>query len=407
MTMPETTHFEGTWILDATLRDLRSGVEDIWHEGGSRSGKTHNIAAAVLMFAREEDISVDVVRMSQPAVRGSVLVEDLLPVMDALGYYDASLHNKTDGVIQLRGGRGRVRYYGCEDEQKVRGWSRGILWMNEANEIDDERRRQLWMRTTGTVILDHNPTVDDDHWIVQRLEKLVATGSCNYYHSTYLDNPFLPAMQVRRIEAMQWDDPYGWKVYGLGERGTNPAAVFEHVGFGDFDPSGDTVYGVDFGMRDPFVVVEVGYRDSNPPIVPRATVYIRPHVYATNMTTGQAIREMNALGLDKGKKMWCDAAEPDRIREICEAGYWAEAAQKKQGSRGAGYDWLKRHALVVDSSHANGEAVRAELRRTRHVKKSGTDVFTDKVADVDDHVADAVRYGAVSRFNQPQHWIVA
>ena len=48
------------------------------------------------------------------------------------------------------------------------------------------------------------------------------------------------------------------------------------------------------------------------------------------------------------------------------------------------------------------EAVRGELKRTRHKKKPGLDEYIDKVADADDHIADSARYGAFSRWGKTQ-----
>lgn len=393
MEVAERIEFDATWICAVTLSDLREKVRYVWHEGGSRASKTYNIAAAILLYAAETDADVDIVRLTNPDIKGSVLI-DLIEVGDALGLYSPSLHHKTDQYIDLVGGRGHIRYFGIEHEQKVRGWKRDVLWMNEANEISDEKRRQLWMRTTQSIVIDHNPTVDDEHWIVKKLEPRVAKGEAVRYHSTYKDNPFLERAIVREIEAMRYDDPWGWKVYGQGLRGSNPAAVFTDVELGAFDPQGDTVYGVDFGMKDPFVVTEWGWRDSNPPDVPKATLYCRPWLYATNLTTGEAIEILDEKGLDKGKRMWCDSAEPDRIRELRQAGYKARPVEKRQGAREAGFDWMKRHRIVVDHEADEAEAVKLELRRTRHKKPSGSDRYTDKVVDADDHVADAGRYGA-------------
>ena len=388
---------EASWICDVTLRDLREQVRYIWHEGGARSSKTYSITIAGILYIVEENLSLDIVRLTNPDIRGSVLL-DVIEIMEALDLYDPALHHKTDQVITPKGGRGRIRYFGVEHEQKVRGWKRDILHMNEANEISDEKRRQLWMRTTRSIIIDHNPTVDDDHWIVQRLEPHVATGECRYYRSTYKDNPFLEPAIRREIEGMQYDDPWGWQVYGLGLRGSNPAAVFTDVSLGPFDPQGDTVYGVDFGMKDPFVLCEWGWRDSNPPDVPKATLYCRPIIYATNLTTGEAIEIMRSKGVSRSIPMWCDSAEPDRIRELRMAGYNAQPVVKRVGARKAGFDWLKRHRSIVDSTADEAEAVKGELRRTRHKKMPGSDTFTDEVVDKDDHVADSGRYGAFTRW---------
>lgn len=385
-----------TWIATETKRRLDEGIRYVWHEGGTRSSKTYNVAAAVIAYAWETGTLASVVRISLPVIRKSVL-RDYIDVCSSLGIYSDAMHNKTEQILRLPGG-GAVEFFGVDDEQKVKGSKRRTLHMNEADEISDAKRRELWLRTTGTVIVDHNPVPDDDHWIVQKLEPAIARGECVRYHSTYRDNPFLEAATVREIEAMQYDDPYGWRVYGLGERGTHEAAVFTDVALGAFSPAGETVYGVDFGFKDPFVVAEWGWRDSDPPRQPRPALYLRPHVYARHMTTGEVIEEMRRLSLSKTKPMFCDSAEPDRILELKQAGYDARAVVKRQGAREAGYDWLKRHRIVVDADADNAEVARRELHRTRYKQKPGTDRYTDQVVDADDHVADTARYGAFERW---------
>lgn len=392
--------FDVTWIATETLRDLHAGVRYIWHEGGSRASKTYNIAAALLRYVAETGKTLDVVRLSNPALKGSVY-QDLIEVGTLLGLYSVDHHNKTDQFFYV--GPGRVRYFGVDDEQKVRGWKRDVLWMNEANEISNDKRRQLWMRTGESIVLDHNPTVDDDHWIVKLLEARVASGECKHYHSTYKDNTFLPEALVKEIEGMQYDDPYGWQVYGLGLRGSNPAAVFDSVELGAFDPQGETVFGVDFGTKSPYVVAEWGWRDSNPPLRPRPTLYVRPLVHATNLLTEDVILILGEMGVDKNKAMVCDSAEPDNIRRLVNAGYKARPVVKSPGESSQGfrvtrYKWLKRHVIIVDHKVADAESAKGELRRTRHKRKTGTDRYTDEVVKDDDHVSDTGAYGAYDQF---------
>lgn len=382
--------FQATWIFQKTLDALRAGTPYIWSEGGTRSGKTHNETAACLVYAAETGRSVDFVRATNTALKGSLYQEDLLPLARGLGLYDERRHNKTDQYFMV--GTARIRYFGADNDQKLRGWKRDVLLMNEANEFSAEARRQLWMRTTQTIIVEHNPTIDDEHWIPTLLEPQVATGECVYFHSTYLDNPFLPAGLVRQIEAMQDDDPYGWQVYGLGLRGTHASAVFTDVALGAFRPQGETVYGVDFGYNHPFVVIEWGWRDKNPPAQKRAVLYARPLIFDTHMTTGQVIERLDEMGADRDKPMICDSAEPDRILELYNAGYNAYGVTKRQGFTQASYEWMKRHTLVVDSESDRADVVKSQLRRTRHKKKPGTDTYTDEVVKLDDDAADSGRY---------------
>ena len=54
-----------------------------------------------------------------------------------------------------------VEFFGADDEQKIRGRGRDILYCNEANELRyDQEFHQLLMRTTYKIIIDFNP--DDE-----------------------------------------------------------------------------------------------------------------------------------------------------------------------------------------------------------------------------------------------------
>jgi len=87
-----------------------------------------------------------------------------------------------------------VEFFGADNEQKLRGSTRNILYCNEANELAwDLEFFQLMIRTTDKIIIDFNPD-DEDIWINTELEqkRSIEVGDVEVIVSTYKDNPFLP-----------------------------------------------------------------------------------------------------------------------------------------------------------------------------------------------------------------------
>lgn len=96
--------------------------------------------------------------------------------------------------------------FSCDNEQKLRGRKRQILYVNEGNELKFIEWQQLQMRTTKFSIIDYNPSFSDDHWLCT-LNKEPKT-----YHfiTTYKDNPFLEQKVIDEIESLKYKTrPYG------------------------------------------------------------------------------------------------------------------------------------------------------------------------------------------------------
>lgn len=58
-----------------------------------------------------------------------------------------------------------MEFFSTDDEQKIRGRKRDILYCNEGNEISYLEWQQLVMRTTLFSVIDYNPSFSDEHWI--------------------------------------------------------------------------------------------------------------------------------------------------------------------------------------------------------------------------------------------------
>lgn len=162
-----------------------------------------------------------VVSESIPHLKKGVL-RDFEDILERLNVRGVNV-NKTDRLYRFPSG-GYVEFFSVDDWGKVKGSSRDVLFINEANRMGYEAYRQLVARTTSQVFIDWNP--DSEFWYEERgLDRLPTT--CEI-HSTYKDNPYLSAVQVAEIERNRNDSQW-WRVYGEGLTGSHEGLVYRNM----------------------------------------------------------------------------------------------------------------------------------------------------------------------------------
>ena len=401
MTVNQLT-ISGTGILAATLQARKAGYRYIVHQGATRSGKTHAICQALVLWAFEERLRVDVVRKTFPALRKDAM-RTWEKVLIANKLYREALHNKTENVYQV--GHSDVEFSAADTEHKQRGPERDILYCSEANALSKSEFRQLTRRTRDCVVMDYNPSHGSRHWIERHVKE---SPQAVVIYSTYKQNPYLTRAQVSDIEedipvyeeadgALVRDpdlsyngngvlvkgNPEDWAVYGRGEQAKSPALVYPHWQKRRW-PDGLPVcaYGVDFGTAQPSTVLAVGVEET--PSTHDDRLYWKEIVYEAGLTTPQIVARLDAANARKDVPMFCDH-EQDRIDQLNDAGYLATKANKSVQS---GFDTVKQHALcITPGSQRTIEEV------SRYSRKVVDGVVLDQVVKENDHAMDAGRYG--------------
>lgn len=175
-----------------------SNARIIVEQGGTRSGKTYNILMWLIFdyCHNNKKKIVSIVRKSFPALRGTVM-RDFFEILVNVGLYNEDYHNKSVNEYRLLGNT--IEFLSVDDPQKVRGRKRDVLFVNEANELTLEDYRQLMMRTTSKIILDYNPS-EEFHWIY---DHVLIRDDCEFFRTTYLDNPFLEESLIGEIEKLK------------------------------------------------------------------------------------------------------------------------------------------------------------------------------------------------------------
>jgi len=170
-----------------TLESIKRFVS---HQGGTRSGKSWGILQYILHYClTKKDKITTICRKTMPALKGTILRDWKEILIDCKIWDRIEKSEKTSGEdnfynFNINGNF--IEFIGADDEQKVRGRKRHLLYMNEANEFSLEDFRQLNFRTEEKVILDFNPS-DPIHWIYD----LQTRDDCDTFITNYLDNVFL------------------------------------------------------------------------------------------------------------------------------------------------------------------------------------------------------------------------
>ena len=343
------------------------------NQGGSRSSKTHSICQLLIVWAlTNPNKIISIVRKSFPSLRGSVM-RDFFEIMRDFNVYEKSKHNKTENVYFFSNGT-IVEFFSVDDEQKLRGRKRDVLWANEANELSFEEFNQLNMRTSTKLIFDFNPS-DNYHWIYD----LILRTDTKLIHSTYKNNPFLSDAQVKEIEYLINVDEGYYRVYALGERATGKTTIYTHWSYlnGDLnDESFETIYGLDFGYNNPSCLLQCNFRDNE--------CHIKEIFYETNLTSGDIIQRLKSYGISQKKEIICDSARPEIIEDLRRSGFNAREAIKDVKG---GIDSVKSSELKIHKESIN---LIKEIQSYKWRTKG--DLILDEPVKMWDHGMDALRY---------------
>jgi phage terminase large subunit len=265
------------------------------------------------------------------------------------------------------------------------------IWCEEATELMESDLDILDDRLRGElnnpnlyyqITISFNP-VSATHWIKRKFfdyqdEDILA------HHSTYLTNRFIDAAYHRRMMRRKDQDPEGYQVYGLGNWGELGGLILTNYEIKDFDTSPDRFDSMnsaqDFGFNHANAILEGGWKDGD--------IYICKELYVHEMDTTEIIEKAEG-NFNKRITMYCDSAEPDRIKMWKKAGYRATPVKKEPNSVKAQIDYLKGVKIYIHPSCTN---TIKEIQQWKWKKDKQTGLYIDEPLDFMDDAMAALRY---------------
>lgn len=367
-----------TKIYQYLTEAVEQGYTVISEQGGARSSKTYNtVIFFVVYLLQHPGTRLSIVRATLPALKGSVY-RDFEEIMRKMGVWDSHQLNKSDFVYRFDNGS-EIEFFSVDNEQKLRGRKRDVLFVNEANEITYTEWKQLKMRTTKFSVVDYNPSFGDEHWLCALNEE----KGTYHFITTYLDNPFLEDTIIEEIEGYKEANPSLWRVYGAGLQAVIEGAIYPDYEIVEEMPQSRRRWlGVDFGFtNDPTAIVEVRECGKD--------------LYVDEITYKKELLASDIIGILKpyrNMKIICDSADPRLIEELYRADLDAHAVKKSHGSIMAGIAKVKEYRLKVTRRSAN---IIKELKNyTFRQDKNGH--WLNEPIDAYNHACDAFRYVVLS-----------
>lgn len=379
----------------------RSKKRYIALKGSAGSGKSVDTAQQYLIrLLKDKGRNLVCIRKSDVTNRDSTYAE-LTGAIYRLGlekYFECRL-----SPLQIRCINGNMIIFRGVNDEKQREKLKSItfqkgkltdVWIEEATEltqsdfeiIDDRLRGNLPSGQFYQIKMTFNP-VNKNHWIKKQFfdRQDENTLTC---HSSYLDNRFIDDAYKARMQRRKEVDPDGYRIYGLGDWGEIGGLVLKNWEVADISQNAndydDVAIGQDFGFNHANAVLQLAIKDDD--------IYILKEIYVYEKDTSEIIDIADTM--DLVGKMWCDSAEPDRIKTWKKAGYKAEGVTKekttKQKYQATQIDWLKRRKIYIHPSCVN---TKREIEQWKWKKDEQSGKYLDEPVPFFDDAMAALRYG--------------
>jgi phage terminase large subunit len=349
------------------------------HIGGTRSGKTYALLQWCIVKALENKEIITIVRKTIPSLKRTVM-KDFKDVMQLLDIWNENDFNISDRIYTFYNDS-IIQFISTDDAEKLRGLKSTILWLEEANEIDEESYFQLQIRTTGAIILSYNPTVSPYHWIR-------TMSDCSRFFTTYKNNPYLDYNVKKAIEELKQTNPKAWKVYGLGEWVGNEKAIFEFAQCEWLPDDAEFVaFGLDFGYSsDPTALASIWKYNNE--------LYIVEHCYERGMVTNDIVTMLKGV-VNGREEIFADSAEPRLIEELYREGFNIKPVIKGKDSINFGIQVMQNYKINIPKTCQNliNEFYSYEWSSDRFGKQ------LDRPIDFNNHLIDAARYASMMKLS--------
>lgn len=350
-------------------------IRYVINQGGSRSSKSISILQILIVTALTSTVDISIVRKTLQSAKS--IIKDFIDLLIEYDLYSKDNHNKSNNTYTFDNGS-LIEFFGADNDQKLRGKKRDILFCNEANELDQDEWVQLIMRTTGKAFLDFNPS-DTDHWIYD----LIKEEKSILIKSTYKDNPFLSSEQIEYIENLIRVDENYYKIYALGERPTSTTRIYSHFKQYTDEPNiDDIVYSCDVGYNHAMVLLECRFTGNK--------VYCKELIYESKLTVSDFMNKVQSLNLNKDKPVYIDAARPDVVEDFRRIGFGRSQGALKAVKEGI--DTVKSMEVFI---HIESENIMREYRL--YSWKTDKDRIIDEPVKLNDDALDALRYAVYNK----------
>ena len=306
--------------------------------GGASSGKSHGVVQKVVLKSLQHwnhPRKVLWLRKVDRTIQDSIFT-DVVDCLSTWQLLPLCRVNKSNRTIHLPNGAVFL-FKGMDDPEKIKS-IKGLsdVVMEEASEFNQDDFTQLTLRLREPkykqrqLFCMFNP-VSKLNWTYKQWFDPAATVDASrviIHQSTYKDNHFLDADNIRTIENLKQTNPAYYRIYTLGEFATLDKLVFP-----DFSKRRLSVeklsdlpsyFGLDFGYtNDETAFMHVKVDQDN------RILYVMEEYAKHGMLNDDIARMIKQMGYSK-EIITADAAEPKSIAEIKRGGIYRIRPARKE-----------------------------------------------------------------------------
>lgn len=358
--------------------------------GGRGSGKSVNVARALVLQAYENKKRILCCREIQNTIRDSVhkLIADQIEIMGLSPWFEV-----TQSAIRGLNGSEFI-FKGLRfDPQGIKS-TEGIdlCWIEEAQTVSENSWSILipTIRKEGSEIwLTWNPLEETSPTYQRFIES--PPPDCISVEVNYYDNPYFPDVLRQEMEWLKQKDFAAYEHVWLGKPLTiTDAVIFKgHYTVESFPDdlwkkADRLFYGADFGFaNDPSTLVRCFILDNK--------LYIDYEAYGVGIEINELPSFYDSVPDSRKWQIWGDSARPETISYLKkQAGFRIDSADKWQGSIEDGIAYLKSFDKIVIHSRCRHMAEEARLYRYKTDKQ--TNEILPVIEDSNNHLWDALRY---------------
>lgn len=363
--------------------------------GGRGSGKTQFVFDKLVLKGLKERRNILLMRKTTANCKPSVWKELKASVERfKLTKYFKFYESDYSAVCELTGTTFKCQ--GLDNPEKIKGFSEiSDVLLEEGTdfsladfELIDGTVRSVRYKLPLQLYILFNP-ISKANWVYKRFgfDTGITPPNTFIQKTTYLDNPYLSADYLARMEDMKRTNPNRWKIEALGDFVTLDRLVFENwksEGFDIADIKGQLLCGLDFGFQVDVSAFVASILDED-----NKRIYIFKEWGDTGKTNADLVNIITSLGFAKSVII-ADSAEPKSIVEIKRGGIIKiKPAVKGPDSVMYGLQKLMNYEIIV---HPSCTEIITEFENYSWQKDKATGEYINKPIDAFNHYIDALRY---------------
>lgn len=363
--------------------------------GGRGSGKTKFVFRKLLIKGLKEKRTILLMRKTTASCKFSVWKE-LKEAIDQFGLRKHFTFYESDysAVCKLNGTT--FKCAGLDVAEKIKGFSEiSDVLLEEATEFTPEdielidgTVRSVKYQLPLQLYFLFNP-VSKVNWVYKRFgfDTGIVPPNTFILKTTYLDNPYLSADYIQRMEDMRQTNPTRWKIEALGDFVSLDRLVFQNWRVEEFDYNkikGDLLVGLDFGFS-----VDISALTASIQVEEEKKIYVFKEWGDTNKTNEELAQVISALGFAKSIIM-ADSSEPKSIEELRRKGISRiKGVAKGKDSILHGIQKLQQYEIII---HPDCQGLICEMENYTWKKDKSTGEYINQPIDIFNHYIDSLRY---------------